>query len=124
MTLNVSEPVLAADAEQAVEVEGRVFVAPQWKLVWWKFRKHKLALLSGIIMIVIYLVALFADFLAPFDPSLTNSNYLYAPPQPLHLVDEQGNWGAYVEGYTSKVDPVALRRTFVVDPTQKVPVRF
>ncbi|HEX2996789.1 MAG TPA: hypothetical protein VHP14_18345, partial [Anaerolineales bacterium] len=46
------------------EVEAQVFVAPQWKLVWWKFRKHKMAMASGIILTLIYLVALFADFLA------------------------------------------------------------
>ncbi len=124
MITNVSEPIVTADPEPAVEVEARVFVAPQWKLVWWKFRKHKLALLSAVVMILIYLVALFADFLSPFDPGQTNSTYLYAPPQSLHLVDAQGNWGLYVNGYTSKVDPVALRREFLVDPTNKVPVQF
>ncbi len=109
---------------ESVEVEAKVFVAPQWKLVWWKFRKHKIALISGIILLFIYGVAIFADFLAPFDPTATNSTYLYAPPQTLRLVDDQGNWGAFVNGYTSKVDPVALRREFVIDPTVKIPVKL
>ena len=104
------------------EKEAQVYVAPQWKLVWWKFRKHKLALISGIIMFLIYLVALFVEFLAPFLPDQTNSKYLYAPPQPLHVVDDQGNWGLYVYGYTSKIDPVALRRTFDIDSSVKLPV--
>src|SRR5512139_178134 len=84
--------------EEPREVEAQVFVAPQWKLVWWKFRKHKMAMLSGIILILIYLVALLADFLAPFDPSLTNSNYLYVPPQSLHFAFEKGQPGVYVFG--------------------------
>ncbi len=112
------------ETEPTAEVEAQVFVAPQWKLVWWKFRKHKIALVSGIVMILIYLVALFADFLAPFDPTLTNSTYLFAPPQTLQFSFEQGSFGAYVNGYTSKVDLVALRREFVVDPTVKIPLRF
>src|SRR5512143_2855217 len=91
------------------EVEAKVFVAPQWKLVWWKFRKHKMALFCGIVIIIIYLIALLADFLAPFDPILTNSTYLYTPPQPLHIGWGEGRLGAYVYGVTSKVDPVALR---------------
>jgi peptide/nickel transport system permease protein len=122
-SLSAKPTPLAQPAEPA-EVEAKAFVAPQWKLVWWKFRKHKVALVSGIVMILIYLVAVFADFLAPSDATRTDSNYLYAPPQTLRLVDEQGNFGAYVNGYISRVDPEALRREFVVDPTVKVPLRF
>ena len=100
--------------------EAQVFVAPQWKLVWWKFRKHKVALISAVIVLIIYLVAGIAEFLSPFAPDVTNDVYLYAPPQPLKI---DGS-GLYVYGYTSAVDPVALRRTFTVDPTQKIPVGF
>lgn len=111
-------------AKNQIEKEAQVYVAPQWKLVWWKFRKHKLALISGIVILLIYLVALFVEFLAPFSAEQTNSKYLYAPPQPLHFVDEQGNWGLYVYGYTSKIDPVALRRTFEIDTSTKIPIGF
>jgi peptide/nickel transport system permease protein len=99
--------------------EASIFVAPQWKLVWWKFRKHKMALIGGIIIVLIYMVAILAEFLAPFSPTVTNSKYLYAPPQPLRF-----DGGLYVSGYTSKVDQAALRRIFVVDPTQKIKVGF
>lgn len=108
----------------AEEIEAQAFVAPQWKLVWWKFRKHKLALISGILVALIYLIALFADFLAPADPSQSNSNYLFAPPQPLHLMNEPGNFGVYVNGYTSKVDLESMRREFVVDPTTQIRLKF
>jgi peptide/nickel transport system permease protein len=126
MNLDQQPPLteVASPIEPPIEMEAKVFVAPQWKLVWWKFRKHKIALFSGVVLILIYLVAIFADFLAPFDPSLTNSLYLYAPPQTLQFSIEQGHFGAYVNGYTSKVDLVALRREFVVDPTVKIPVNF
>ncbi len=110
--------------EGVVEKEAKAYVAPQWKLVWWKFRKHKLALYSGVIIILIYMVALFVEFLTPFKPDTTNSKFLYAPPQALHLFDEQGKFNPYVNGYTSKIDPVALRRTFVIDPNTKLPIRF
>lgn len=113
---------ISITATPIIEKEAQVYVAPQWKLVWWKFRKHKLALISGIIMLVIYLVALFVEFLAPFPSDQTNSKFLYAPPQSLLFVDDQGHWGLYVYGFISKIDPVALRRTFEVDPTVKIPV--
>jgi len=114
---------MANELSEAVtesEKEAKIYVAPQWKLVWWKFRKHKLALVSGIFIILIYLVALFAEFLAPFPPDWTDSKFLYAPPQTLHLFDEQGNFGPYVYGYTSTIEPTALRRVFVQDPNNKI----
>jgi len=108
----------------ATEKEAQVYVAPQWKLVWWKFRKHKVALISGVIVILIYLVAILVEVLSPFSPSKTDSKFLYAPPQTLHFFDEHGRFGPYVNGYTSKIEPVALRRIFVVDPSAKIPVGF
>jgi len=106
------------------ETEAAVYVAPQWKLVWWKFRKHRLALISLIIVVLIYVVAALVEFLAPFPADKTDSRYLYAPPQPLHLTVERGRPQLYVYGYTSKIDPVALRRAFVVDTSVKVPIGF
>lgn len=110
--------------QPAVEKEVKIYVAPQWKLVWWKFRKHKVALVSGIIVFLIYLVALFAEFLSIALPDRTDSKFLYAPPQGLHLIDKEGNFGLYVYGYTSKIDPVALRRMFEVNPDDKISVGF
>lgn len=119
--MTTPDPIPPVATEPPAEVQAKVFVAPQWKLVWWKFRKHKIALFSGLVMILIYLVALFADFLAPFDPSRTDSIYLYAPPQPLQVSLESG---VYLNGYTSKVDPIALRREFVVDNSIIIPLHF
>lgn len=99
--------------------EASVFVAPEWKLIWWKFRKHKVALVSGIVIIFIYMVAALVEFLAPFPSTMTNSKYLYAPPQPL-----QFDGGLYVSGYSSVIDKASLRRIFAVDPEQKIPVGF
>ena len=50
--------IQAVISKRPVE-EERIFVATQWQLMWWKFRKHKLAMVSGVIMIVLYLIALF-----------------------------------------------------------------
>jgi len=105
------------------ETEAKVFVAPQWKLVWWKFRKHKVALISGVLVLLIYLVSLLADFLAPVSAVKTDSKYLYAPPQALNI-DFSAGMQVYVEGYISKVDPIAMRRTFEIDPNQRIPVGF
>lgn len=107
--------------------ESRVEIASQWQLMWWKFRKHKAAMAGGIITILIYLIAIFAEFLAPFDTERFSAQHTYAPPTPLHLFEttaEGTHFNPYVNGYTVEVDPVALRRTFVVDPETKHYVSF
>lgn len=109
------------------EKDVSFYVASQWKLMWWRFRKHKLALFAAVVTFLIYMVALFAEFLAPFDPSAYSATYTYAPPQTLHIIDTtDGEFKItpFVYGYKSEVDPIALRRTFVLDEEQKIPVRF
>jgi peptide/nickel transport system permease protein len=103
-----------------VAPEDRFKVASQWQLMWWKFRRHRLAVLGALFTLAIYIVALFAEFVAPFDPEATNTSYTYAPPVPLRFDGLQ----PFVYGYTSELDPVALRRTFVVDETVRHPVGF
>ncbi|MEO1090472.1 MAG: ABC transporter permease [Pseudomonadota bacterium] len=95
--------------------------ASQWRLMWWKFRRHRLAMVSGVVVIVIYLLALFADFVAPVDPNLTSTRHTYAPPQSIGLFVD-GAWLPHVNGYKVEIDPIAVRRTFVEDPEKIVPI--
>ncbi|MEJ1160608.1 ABC transporter permease [Prosthecomicrobium sp. N25] len=108
--------------------EKTVLVAGQWRLFWWKFKRHRLALASLVVVVCLYLVALTAEFLAPFAPDQSNARYTYAPRQPIHLFQatESGGWrfAPHVEGFTVKLDPVAVRRTFVPDPTKPIQIGF
>lgn len=121
-----AEPI--AQQEMAEQPESEVYVASQWKLMWWRFRKNKLALLGAATMLVLYTVALFAPFFAPFQTTRFNAQYTYAPPQRLHLTDttEDGSrvFRPWVTGFSSKVNPESLKREFTPDETKKVPVRF
>jgi peptide/nickel transport system permease protein len=105
------------------EKEAEIYVASQWKLVWWRFRKHRLAVVGTVVVILIYLVAIFAEFVAPFTPDAFDADYTYAPPQRLHFFDEDG-FGLYVYGYSTKLNEETLVRTFQVDESKKVPVRL
>ncbi len=107
--------------------ETNVYVASQWQLMWWKFRKHKLAMAGGVVALALYAIALFAEFLAPTDPGLVSARYTYAPPQRIHFIDRTDSGISlrpYVYDYRVAIDPQALRRTFVIDETKKIPVRF
>ena len=123
-----AQPVGARADYMEGEREARVFVASQWQLIWWRFRRHKVAFSSGIIILLIYLVVLFPEFLAPFPPGITSATYLYGPPQHLHLLD-RGTDGKlrvdpYVYGLKSTIEIKAMRRVFSIDTQQKIRVRF
>jgi peptide/nickel transport system permease protein len=77
--------------EEVVSVEEeRLYVASQWQLVWWKFRKHKLAMVSGVILTIFYLVAIFAEFVSPYAPEAYFSAFKLAPPTAVHIFDTEG----------------------------------
>ncbi|AIC31276.1 dipeptide/oligopeptide ABC transporter permease protein (plasmid) [Rhizobium etli bv. phaseoli str. IE4803] len=102
-------------------------VAGQWKLIWRRFRRHRLALGAGVVILLIYLVALFAEVIAPVSSQTYDSRYTYAPPQQLRFAgyDAAGRFHPlYVNGYSMKVDPIALSRTYVPDPAVVIPVGF
>lgn len=109
-------------------VPGKRSRESQFGLMWRRFKRHRLALVSLWIVGLFYLVALLAEFIAPVDPSDYSARYTYAPPQGLHFLaqNEDGGWAfaPFVYGYKTEIDPVALRRTFVIDETVRLPVRF
>jgi peptide/nickel transport system permease protein len=117
----------APGGEEFKEQESKVMVASQWQLMWWKLRRHKLAMISGVIVIFIYTVALFAEFFQVVPHDQYAAQYTYAPPQQLHLFDTSSGAlqvGFYVNGYKSTIDSFSFKRVFVVDPTQKVPIQL
>lgn len=93
-------------------------------LVLRKLRKHRLAQVSAAILLVLYLTAAFAEFIAPSDPNATASKYPYAPPQGLHVIDPSGGLHLYVHAYKIEIDAKALKRTFTVDPETRIDVGF
>jgi len=125
--MTVSTPAAAGDPSPPDAVPfGRAGSASQLRLMWIQFKRHRMAMVSAIVLIVIYLIAAFCEFLAPFSPIAFNPRYTYAPPQQLHLFDRDAEgqlvWRPHVNGYKVTIDPVALRRTFVVDDKVKHPV--
>lgn len=125
MEIDTMQPTIQTDLPvyDYKEQDIGAFIAPQWKLIWWKFRKHRLAMVSLVIVLLIYAIAIFAEFLAPYDPTEISATHTYAPPQPLRLMRD-GHFDPHVLGYTTRVDPDALRREFVADKEKIVPVGF
>ena len=114
---------------QLVAVAGaKAAVAGQWTLMVWKFRRQKVALAALIVVVALYLVGIFAEFLAPYGTDMTQPKYTYAPPQGISLfvADKDGGWQflPHAKGYTITVDEVAMRRSFTIDPEKIIPLGF
>ncbi|RUT31292.1 ABC transporter permease [Arsenicitalea aurantiaca] len=121
----MSEPTVQAAADAALldqQVDAsRLQGASQWGLIWHKFRRHKLAVFSLVVVGFIYFVALFAEFLAPTDPGRFDPRYTYAPPQSIGLFVD-GSFQPHVKGYSIELDQASFRRVFVVDPDVTIPI--
>jgi peptide/nickel transport system permease protein len=103
--------------------EQRIFVASQWQLMWWRFRKHRVAVASAVVVLGFYLAVLGADFLAYSDPNASEAQRSLMPPQPIHWFDE-GRFRPHVYGLKGERDPQTFKRVYRPDPEVKVPIRF
>jgi peptide/nickel transport system permease protein len=120
-TAKVIDPTSPSEQDDAGHV--KVEVASQWQLMWWKFRRHKLAMIGGAVVLAYYLAALFAGFFAPMHFTTYNEQYVYAPPQQIHLFQGK-KFGLHVFGYRFERDPVSLKKTWFIDESVVIPVRF
>jgi peptide/nickel transport system permease protein len=108
----------------APSAEERIAFATQFQLTWWRFRKHRLAVWSGIVVMVFYLLAVLADFIAYTDPHATDSRRSYIPPQAIHLLDDDGAFRPWVHGLKGKRDLKTFKIVYTVDPDSKLYLRF
>jgi peptide/nickel transport system permease protein len=101
-------------------------IAGQWTLMLWKFRRQRVAIASLVVVLLLYLVAIFAEFLAPYGVDMTRPKYTYAPPQGISLFVTGANGSSqflpHASGFKIVVDEVAMRRTFEIDPDKIIPI--
>lgn len=117
---------LASHDELGVDLrpqQGQVSLRRQ---MWWRFRKNGAAVAGLVVVALIYLVAIFADFLAPTSPDAFNPKYSYAPPQAIQWMwqDEAGDWTfkPHVLGYATVNDPKTFTRKLMPDPANRLPI--
>jgi peptide/nickel transport system permease protein len=114
-------PAEEEPAPAAAAAEERVSVATQWQLMWWRFKKHRLAMLSTVVVLLFYLVVVFADFLAYADPLASEAQRSLLPPQRIFWFDN-GSFAPHVYGLTGVRDPMTFKRVYTPDPSKKIPV--
>ena len=109
----------ALGRRRAVDAAERFAVATQLQLTWWRFKRHRLAMVERRRVMLFYLLALFADFLATTDPHATNAATSYISPQPIHLFDN-GAFHPYVYGLKGVRNPKTFKLVYTPDPNRKV----
>jgi peptide/nickel transport system permease protein len=113
------------DVEEVTGEEEKIYVASYWKLMWWRFRKHKMAIISSLILGIFYLVALFCEFVAPYDPEQYFIQYKLAPPSKIHILDAEGRLHRpYVYKIKREKDPETQRNIYTEDTETQYPIQF
>ena len=103
----MTEAAVAPESTATSAGAQRVMVASQWQLMWWRFRKHKLAVGGTIVLIGFYLLSLFAGFFAYADPDASDAHRSLIAPQEIHWFDE-GRFAPHVYGLKGARDPAAV----------------
>ncbi len=118
----------AAFEPQSIETltpeQEQFYRASQWRIMWWKFRRHRIAVFCGAILLLLYASALVSEVLAPYGLNTRDSRNIYAPPQAVHLFHEGRFVGPFVYGYKMKLNMDTMKREFSVDEGKVDPLRF
>jgi peptide/nickel transport system permease protein len=111
-------------AERLTAEQEKYYMAGQWKLMWWRFRRHRPAVVSMAFLALMYLSTVISEFIAPYDLQTRSSAYIFAPPQQVHLFHEGKFLGPFVYALKTTRDMETLQRVYTPDPTRPQPLRF
>lgn len=102
----------------------RYYLASQWQLIWWRLRRHRLAVAALWFLGALYGLIPWVEFVAPYALRARHPDYVYCPPQRVHLFHE-GRWvGPFVYGLTMTLDLETLKREYREDRSRLYRVRF
>jgi peptide/nickel transport system permease protein len=118
------EPFEPNRVEAMSPAQERYYRASQWRMMWWKLRRHRIAVLSGAILALLYLSALVCEILAPYGVHSRHTDFIFAPPQRVHLFDQGRFVGPFVYGVDYSLDMTNLKRVYTPNPGVIQPVRF
>ncbi len=104
--------------------QDRYYYASQWQLMARKFRKHKLAMVSLVVLMILYIVAIFGNFFAPQGTEKYDGSYVNCPPHGIHLFHEGKFIGPFVYGLARERDPETYMMKFVDNKEEIYKVHF
>ncbi len=111
-----------ADLEELEE--EKLYVASYTQLMWWRFIKHRMAVISGVVFLLLYLVAALSEIIAPYNPEANFLDYQLATPSRIRWVDDGQFQRPFVYGVDLTRDPDTLRRLYTENNEVKYPIRY
>lgn len=116
----------AAEYAQAAQVSGDIGQLSVGRLMWRRFLRNRLAVVGGMLLVLMYVIVLFAEFFAPYDHLTSNQDFVLRGPQRPRFVDAEGNWHLrpFVYGTSTSLDTVNLDWVHEDDTSQIYPIRF
>lgn len=111
-------------ADKLTDEQERFYMAGQWKLMWWRLRRHRPAVICGAFLLFMYLTTLISEVIAPYDQQSRHIKHIFAPPQGIHLFHDGEFVGPFTYGYRMERDPDTLQRIYTPDRSQVHPIRF
>ena len=118
------EPFDPYVAEALTPAQERLHMASQWRMMWLRFRRHRLAVCSAVFLGAMYLSILASEIIAPYDLHTRHTDFIHAPPQAVHLFHQGRFVGPFVYGTTYRLDMTDLRREYAEDRRVVRPLRF
>ena len=118
------EPFDPHSIEALTPAQERYYMASQWKLMWWKLRRHRLAVICGVILALNYATIMFSEVIAPYNLHTRNTEFIYSPPQSIHLFHEGEFIGPFVYGRDYELDMDILKRNYPENRNLVQPLRF
>ncbi len=100
------------------------YTASSFTMMWWRFRRHRIAVVSGVVLLVAYIAILFVEVIAPYAIDRRDTNHIYAPPQGIHLFHNGSLVGPFVYPLIYRLDMETLKREYTSDRTKPQPIRL
>jgi len=119
-----TEPFDPYSVEVMTPEQERFYMASQWRMMWWKLKRHHLAVVSGAFLLVLYASILVSEFLAPYGLTSRHDDYIYAPPQAVHFFQDGHFVGPFVYGFDYHLDMKKMQHVYVPNPGKVEPLRF
>ena len=118
-------PIYSSIDEDQDEHGEKLFIARPIVMMWWKFKKNKLAVISLFILIFVIMLAMFCEFFAPLDPYMTDSDNPYRPPQVIRFKGNNGfSLRPFVNPCDVTYDQKTLQKIYVPNTDIEYPLAF
>jgi len=125
MTTSLLAEEAVASTHSISEEKNKYYTASQLQLVWWRFRRNRMALLGGATLGMFFIIVLFAEIIAPYSGTKLDVKYILGPPQMVKFWDDNGfSVRPFVHGVKSKRDPITLQMISSVDKSKRLYVQF